>query len=494
MAIVRTRVAPSPTGLLHVGGLRTALFNYLFAKRYGGQFLLRIEDTDQERLVEGGIENIIRTLTTAGIIPDEGPYITSSGTIEQKGDHGPYIQSERLSLYRQYVDQLLTQGDAYYAFDTAEELEAMRERQRLNKQATRYERASMKNSFTLSPEEVQQRLSNGDDAVVRMKVPEEGKTSFHDLIRGEITFDNTEVDDQILLKSDGFPTYHLAVVVDDHLMHITHVSRGEEWLPSTPKHVLLYSMFGWTPPIFAHQPLLVNEQKQKLSKRHGDVSVEDFLAKGYLIEAVVNFVAFLGWNPGTEQELFTLEELTAVFDFEHMSKSSPIFNREKLDWYNKQYLSKLSPADLAARALPFFVQAGMPVSLEDLARVISLEQARVTTLAELPHALAFLFTDTLSYDPALLVWKKDTPERSCEILQQLTALVENISSWDQQTIETTIKSWIDTEQLGVGNVLWPMRTALSGQQHSPGPFEIAAALGKEKTINRLRDAVKRLEQ
>ncbi len=489
MIKVRTRIPPSPTGMFHVGSLRTALYNYLYAKKHGGEFILRIEDTDQERFVPGSMENIIETLAIAGIAPDEGPYMTAEGSIEEKGEYGPYVQSARLPIYKQYVDQLIAQGHAYYAFDSADALEAMREQQRLNKQATRYDRASMKNSFTLSKEEVEERLAKGEEYVVRMKVPSEGSTSFHDVVRGTITFDNKEVDDQILLKSDGFPTYHLAVVVDDHLMQITHVSRGEEWLPSTPKHVLLYQMFGWDMPVFAHQPLLVNEQKQKLSKRHGDVSVKDFLEKGYLIEALLNFVAFLGWNPKTEQEIFSLEELIVAFDLDQISKSAAVFNREKLDWYNKQYLMKSSAQEVARRAKPFFDQAGFTLSEQDIARVIPLEQERVTTLAEFPAALSFIFQDTLSYAPELLVWKKDTRERSREILQLLVTQMDTMLAWTKEDIENSIKNWIQQEQLGVGNVLWPMRTALSGQQNSPGPFEIAAVLGKEKTIQRLQQAI-----
>lgn len=489
---VITRFPPSPTGMLHIGSLRTALFNYLYAKKHGGRFVLRIEDTDRERFVEGGIENIIRTLDWAGITPDEGPYIAEDGSIQERGDHGPYIQSNRLDIYKQYVDQLLAQGDAYYAFDTAEQLDEMRERQRLNKQATRYERETMTNSLTLGDEEAKKRIAAGEKYVVRLKVNHDGETTYHDVVRGDITFKNAEIDDQILMKSDGFPTYHMAVVVDDHLMGVTHISRGEEWLPSTPKHIMLYTMLGWEVPTYVHQPLLVNEQKQKLSKRQGDVSVEDFVKKGYIKEALINFVAFLGWNPGTEQEIFSLEELVAAFSFENMSKSAAVFNREKLHWYNKQYIMKMAPETLATLAKPFFDEAGMSVSIEEIAAVIHLEQARATTLADFPEALAFMFTEALDYDPSLVVWKKDTPEGSQELLKKLHSFLEGVDDWTESALEETIKQWITEGEYGVGNVLWPMRTALSGQQNSPGPFEIAAALGKERALARLQIAIDKL--
>lgn len=492
MKPVITRFPPSPTGMLHIGSLRTALFNYLYAKKHGGRFVLRIEDTDRERFVEGGTENIIRTLDWAGISPDEGPYITDDGSIAERGENGPYVQSNRLDIYKQYVDQLLEQGNAYYAFDSAEQLDEMRERQRLNKQATRYERESMTNSLTLGEEETKKRIDAGEKYVVRLKVPHDGETTYHDVVRGDITFKNAEIDDQILMKSDGFPTYHMAVVVDDHLMEVTHISRGEEWLPSTPKHIMLYTMLGWDIPTYVHQPLLVNEQKQKLSKRHGDVSVEDFVNKGYIKEALINFVAFLGWNPGTEQEIFSLEELVEAFSFENMSKSAAVFNREKLNWYNKQYMAKMDTKELATLAKPFFDKADMSVSIEDIASVIHLEQQRATTLADFPEALTFMFSDELNYDAELVVWKKDTAEGSKALLTKLHDFLLEVSDWSEASLEEAIKRWITEGEYGVGNVLWPMRTALSGQKNSPGPFEIAAALGKEKSLARLRVAIERL--
>ena len=499
MKHIKTRFPPSPTGMLHIGSLRTALFNYLFAKKQGGTFLLRIEDTDQERFVEGGIQNIIRTLDWAGMTPDEGPFLDDAGTLHEKGNAGPYIQSNRLDIYKEYVQKLLDAGHAYYAFDTGEELTAMRERQQLNKQPTRYERGTMQNQFSLSEEETQKRVAAGK-YVVRLKVEREGETTFHDLIRGDITFKNSEIDDQILMKSDGFPTYHLAVVVDDHLMGITHISRGEEWLSSTPKHVLLYQMFGWDVPVFAHQPLLVNEQKQKLSKRHGDVSVEDFVEKGYLKEALINFVAFLGWNPGDEREIFTLAELEKEFDMSKMSKSAAVFNREKLDWYNKQYMMNMDLDELATRALPFFRHAGIirkeeiddPEELAQFKAAIDLERSRAHTLSELALSLGFIYSDELAYEPSLLIWKKDTQAGSKELLENTAAFLETVDDWSLASLEEKMKAWIEEHGYGVGNVLWPMRTALSGQKNSPGPFELAAVLGKEKSIARIKQGAQLL--
>ena len=360
--MIKTRFAPSPTGLLHIGGLRTALFSYLIAKKNSGKFILRIEDTDQERFVEGGIENIIRSLKWAGIDVDEGVDIEGKGergkgkegVIVQKGENGPYIQSERLDIYQKHIQKLLDGGHAYYCFCSKERLEELRKAQEVNKQPTLYDG----HCRNLTAEELQKKLAEKQTYVVRMKMPKEGTVKFVDLIRCEVEFKNELIDDQVLLKSDGFPTYHLAHIVDDHLMGITHVIRGEEWLPSVPKHLKLYEMFGWELPQFAHIPLLVNEQKQKLSKRHGDVSVEDFINKGYLPEAMVNFIAFLGWNPGGDREIFSLKELEKEFSLEKVGKSAAVFNREKLDWYNAQYIRKMSLKELTERCLSFFGERG----------------------------------------------------------------------------------------------------------------------------------------
>ena len=499
---MKTRFPPSPTGFLHIGSLRTALFNYLLAKKEGGSFVLRIEDTDRERMVEGGVENIISTLEWAGLHVNEGPFIAKDGSIKQKGDNGPYIQSERLDIYKKYVQELLDAGHAYYAFDTSEALDEMRKRQQVSKLPTAYERDSMDNQLVIGDEEAKKRVDAGEKYVIRLKVPREGETTYTDLIRGDITFQNKEIDDQVLMKSDGFPTYHLAVVIDDYLMGVTHISRGEEWLSSTPKHVMLYNMFGWNIPVYAHQPLLVNEKKQKLSKRHGDVSVEDFIEKGYLLEALINFVAFLGWNPGTDKEIYSLKELEKDFDITKMSKSSAVFNREKLNWYNKQYLSSMPLDEVTTRAMPFFCNMGLlPCSVEkgtkefeEIAKAIDLERGRVDTLAELPQAVGFIFANELSYDAGLLVWKKSTKEDAKNKLMEVKEFLEKIDEkdWTAGRLQDLTLEWIKARGYGNGDVLWPTRVALSGQKNSPGPFDIAGVLGKEKTLVRIENAVNAL--
>lgn len=493
--MVKTRFAPSPTGFLHVGGLRTALFSYLFAKHHGGVFMLRIEDTDQERFVEGAIENLIQSLHWAGLTIDEGVDIDEKGNVIQKGPHGPYIQSERLSIYKQHADRLLKEGNAYYCFCTKERLDELRKRQELNKQVTGYDGFCR----NISLEEAQSRIEKGEMHVVRMKMPREGVTVCEDIIRGTVEFQNTLVDDQVIVKSDGFPTYHLAAVIDDHEMGVTHVIRGEEWLSSTPKHVTLYKLFGWDVPLFAHLPLLVNAERQKLSKRHGDVAVEDFRAKGYLPEAMVNFVAFLGWNPGDERELFTLEELCQEFSLERASKSSAVFNEEKLVWYNKEYLRKMPLSHLANQALPFFVNAGLvknasDIDVANLEKILVIERERIGTLQELPEAVGYFFTEQPEYESELLIWKKDTREGSKEKLLRLAEKLKTFSEseWNKETLEKTILVWIEENKFGVGDILWPMRVALSGHKNSPGPFDIAGVLGKEKTLKRIQTATQKL--
>jgi len=489
--MIKTRFAPSPTGFLHVGGLRTALYAYLFAKKNNGKFMLRIEDTDRERFVEGGIENILNSLYWAGIKPDEGVVFDENKNIVQKGVLDSYIQSERLEIYHKYVNELLKKGHAYKCFCGTERLAELRETQQKNKQPTGYDGCCRK----LSVEEVNSKIEADEKFVVRMKMPKEGVTKFTDLVRGKVEFKNDLVDDQVILKSDGFPTYHLAVVVDDHLMEITHIFRGEEWLSSTPKHVVLYEMFGWTPPQFAHLSLLINEQKQKLSKRHGDVSVTDFKEAGYLPEALVNFVAFLGWNPGDEREIFGLAELEKEFSVERISKAAAVFNHEKLDWYNSQYIKNLSNKELLEKANQFLLNANLTSGdLEFLQKAVSLEKDRVATLKEIPEAIAFLFSENLDFGTELLVWKKSTKEDAKEKLQEVAQFFETLadSDWTTEILEEKTKNWIAEKGYGVGDVLWPVRVSLSGKKNSPSPFEIANVLGKEKTLQRIETAIKRI--
>lgn len=492
--MIVTRIPPSPTGMFHIGSLRTALYDYLLAKHEGGKFFLRIEDTDRERLVEGATENIVESLYWAHIPPDEGVMLDEKGSIAQIGHNGPYVQSERLDIYETYIQQLLDDGKAYYAFDTAEELEEMRNRQRLNKQPPRYDRLTMKNSFTLGEEEAKKRIRAGESYVVRMVVPENQTITFTDLIRGDISVESKEVDEQIIRKSDGFPTYHLAVVVDDNAMGATHVLRGDEWISSTPKHILLYQYFGWKQPVFGHLPVIVNETGKKLSKRHGDVSVFQFKDKGYLPEALVNFVALLGWNPGTEQEVFTLEELIKAFDINKVQKKPAFFDRTKLDWMNEQWIKKIPLEDLTNRCLPYLKEADLADDSTDsawLQKLVNLQKDRLTVLSEIAENVAFI-VNLPDYEADLLTWKKSTLEDAKAKLQEMQPILESINNWNTQTLNDTLIAWIKEKGSGVGDCLWPLRVSLSGQKNSPGPFDIADMLGKEETQKRIEAAIKKI--
>lgn len=490
MALIRTRYAPSPTGYTHIGNLRTTISEFLFAKSQKGVFIIRVEDTDQGRLVPGAMENMLKTLEWVGIKPDEGVALDANGNVVEKGDFGPYIQSKRLPIYQKYAQTLLDNGNAYYAFDTAEELTAMRDTQQANKQATKYDRMRMRNQYTMSPEELQKVLATESPRVVRLKVPDSGTIEVNDIIHGKTVFDVKEVDDQVLLKSDGFPTYHLAVVVDDHLMEITHVIRGDDWMSSTPKHLLIYKAFGWNAPVHAHVPLVLGSDKLKLSKRKGDVSTESYRTKGYLPEALLNFLAFLGWNPGTDKEIYSMDELIKDFTLEKVSKAGAVFNLEKLNWFNKEYIKKLSNAELVGRAKPWLDNSGLNlVDAKLVERAVSLERERITTLAELPEAIKFVF-ELPQYEKNLLVWKKGTLEEVGMVLPKLSVELEKIdeSAWSKESIESVLLPWIKEQSLTNGAVLWPMRVALSGQQNSPGPFDIAGVLGKAETLKRLGHA------
>ncbi len=495
--MARTRFAPSPTGYLHLGGLHMALYDYLIARQTGGQFVLRIEDTDRERFVADGTKNILQALYWSGLVPDEGVQMNDKGEIVQVGTHGPYIQSERLDIYKKYAEQLLENGQAYYCFCTSERLEELRKIQQVNKQPTGYDGHCRE----IDLEEAKKRVAAGEKHVIRMKMPKEGETVFRDIIRGEICVKNELVDDQVVVKSDGFPTYHLAVVVDDHLMEITHVIRGEEWISSTPKHIQLYKYFGWTPPEFAHMPLLLNSDHSKLSKRQGDVSVMDYQKKGYLPEAVINFIAFLGWNPGDEREIMDMVSLQKEYKLEAMSRAGAVFNLEKLDWYNQQYLKTVSSADLVKRALPFLQAAGMVgdevannnSQVEWLSKAVDLERERIKTLSELPETLAFVFK-LPEYSGEILVWKKSTVEEAKKMLSGLKELLNTISvqAWNKPDLEAKIGEWIQSQGLTNGVVLWPLRVSLSGQQNSPGPFEIAEVLGKDESLRRIDVAIEKI--
>ncbi len=476
MTTIRTRFAPSPTGYLHVGGLRTALYAYLLAKKNGGQFLLRIEDTDQTRLVPGATENIISALQWAGIDFDEGP--------GKEGPCGPYIQSQRLPLYQKHAEELVAAGHAYYCFCSSERLDQIREMQIAHKLPPAYD----KHCRNLSPAEVEARRDSQPTSVIRMKIPTEGEITFSDIIRGSVTFNYKAVDDQVLLKSDGFPTYHLAVVVDDHYMNISHVIRGEEWLSSTPKHILLYYYFGWTAPVFAHLPLLLNSDRSKLSKRQGDVAVEDYKNKGYLAEALVNFIAFLGWNPGDTREFFSMEELIKEFSLTCVGKAGAVFNLEKLDWLNSQYLQKIPAPQLVARVKPLLEAHNLPTRSDDyIAQVIDILKERVIVLPDFVAGGNYFFMAPATFDPALVskMWKPTSAQQ----LTDLMHILDTLPTVTAPAIEEAFRAYAQQKNLSMGAIIQPLRLALSNSGQGPSVYLIIALLGKEETQRRCRKAM-----
>ncbi len=497
MSNVRVRFAPSPTGYLHVGSLRTALYNYLFAKKQGGTYILRVEDTDQKRYVKGSMESLIRSLDSMFVGADEGVVLENDAVIE-KGAHGPYEQSKRLPLYREYVDKLLANKQAYYCFCTHERLEELRNEQTKSKQAPKYD----KHCLSLAQEECQKKLTEKVPFVIRLNVnPERGAVVFQDMVRGKVSIHTKDVDDQVLMKSDGFPTYHLANVVDDHLMQITHVIRGEEWLPSTPKHVLLYEAFGWEAPQFAHLPLLLNADKSKLSKRQGDVAVEDYLKKGYLKEALLNFVALLGWNPGkgSTQEIFSLDELVEVFDFAQIHKGGAVFDLKKLDWMNGEYLKKLSVDELYTRALEFgqfqnefFATVGEALKSETyLKRVLAVEHDRLTRLTDIGLHNPFFFVMG-EYEAKMLNWKDNDTSMTRASLEQAEKLLENFDDTTWATLNLIEEKLLTEAGDKRGDFLWPLRVALTGAERSPSPAQAIWVLGKEESLARLKQAIAKL--
>lgn len=484
---MRTRLAPSPTGFMHIGTLRTVLYDYFLARQSGGQFVLRIEDTDQERSVPGAIESLLKTFRMLGIDYDEGLVLNEDGSLGEKGPYGPYIQSKRLDIYRKYADQLLAQGNAYPCFCTSEELEKMREGQALLKLASKYDRRCLK----LSAEEVSQRLGRGDRHVLRLKVPE-GESAFVDAIRGEIVFKNSEVDDQVLMKSDGFPTYHLAVVVDDELMKITHVLRGEEWISSTPKQIILCKMLGFEMPTYAHVPLLLNPDKTKLSKRKGDVSVESYLEKGYLPEALINFLALLGWNPTDDREVFTREELVKLFDLSKVNRAGAVLNVEKLNWVNAHYLKTMSEADYLTLMRPFI--QGLSEDSAFVDRACLLVRERVQLPSQIVEMTSFLFPLLLNHDASILVWKMQTKEEARERLEAVKALLtKNPQVFASVSdLDALVRGMIVEKGWGNGDTLWPLRVALSGMKQSPSPFELLWVYGKDRAFARIDEALAKL--
>ena len=474
MTTVRTRFAPSPTGFMHLGNLRSALYTYLYAKRHGGSFILRIEDTDQSRYVEGAVDVIYNTLRDIGMQWDEGPDVG--------GDYGPYVQSQRKDMYLPYAKQLVEAGKAYYCFCTKEELDSRRGAAEAEGAVWKYD----KHCASLSREEVQRRLSAGEPYVIRQNVPTAGEASFDDVIYGHIAVDCAELDDMILIKADGMPTYNFANVVDDHTMGITHVMRGNEYLASTPKYNLLYEAFGWEKPVYIHMTPIMRDAQHKLSKRDGDAYYEDYLSKGYLREAIVNYVALLGWNPGDEREFFTLEELTGVFDVDGMSKSPAIFDPVKLTWMNAEYVRRLSPEDFTAHAAPYYAQAGVASMDRDL--LCRILQPRVEVFTQIPEMVDFL-AKLPEYDAALFTNKKSktNPEIAAQVLDLAIPALAALPAWTEEAVHDALLGLAQAQGMKNGTLLWPVRIALAGKAVTPGgAIEIAVLLGRDESLKRLK--------
>lgn len=479
--VVRTRFAPSPTGYMHIGNLRTALYEYLIAKRHGGRFILRIEDTDQERYVEGAIDVIYKTLEIAGLEHDEGPDVG--------GPYGPYVQSERKAIYMEYAKKLIDLGHAYYCFCSKERLAALKEECEKEGKQYKYDR----HCLDLSREEISRKLADGVPFVIRQKMPDTGSTSFEDAVYGTITVDNSELEDQILIKSDGLPTYNFANVIDDHLMGITHVVRGNEYLSSTPKYNLLYKAFGWEIPVYVHVSTIITPEGRKLSKRLGDPSFEDLISLGFLPEAVVNFVALLGWSPGTEQEIFSLKELEQVFDIRGISKSPAVFDMVKLRWMNGEYIRKMTPEQFHEAASPYYSEALKEKGI-DLVKLSRLLQPRTEVFSDIPAMTGFL-ESLPDYDISLYEHKKMKTDAAISLTALKAALpvLEKAEPWENDVLYGMLTALAAEMGMKNSQILWPVRTALSGKAATPGgATELAELLGKEETIARIRKGVEKL--
>jgi nondiscriminating glutamyl-tRNA synthetase len=503
----RVRFAPSPTGELHIGSLRIALIDYLMAKKFDGSFVLRVEDTDRDRLVEGAIERLVETMDWSGIKNNEGVLLDEHGKVGQYGELGPYIQSERLGIYDKYAEKLLKEERAYRCFCSSERLQDMRKAQQEKKEPPKYDR----HCLGLSKEEVDEKIAKGEKYVLRFKIPK-GKTFFDDLVFGRIEVENETLDDQVIVKSDGFPTYHLAVVVDDHLMKISHIVRSTEWIASTPKHVLLYEALGWKEdmPFFCHVPNILNKDKKKLSKREGSVSVEDFRLKGYPQEAIINFIALLGWNPKTEQEIFTLEELIDQFDIEKINKAGAVFDIKRLDWISSQHIKKMDINELYERSLPFLKKKAFYKSWnmkhetpkisasgqawsnkqkkEYVKKVLKVEKDRLEKFNQVGESNQFFFTDDIDIDADSMRWKDSSDDDTKLNLEKAQDVLSRITeeNWNLEKIE---KELLEAAGDKRGDLLFPLRAALTGQDRSPSPFEVAWVLGKEKTMERIISAI-----
>ena len=480
---IRTRYAPSPTGKMHVGNLRTALYEFLIAKHEGGDFMLRIEDTDQERFVEGATEIIYRTIEKAGLVHDEGP--------DKDGGYGPYVQSERVKtgLYMKYAKELIDKGEAYYCFCDKERLASLKTEVVEGKEISIYD----KHCLRLSKEEIEANLASGKPYVIRQNNPTEGSTTFHDVLYGDITVDNAELDDMILIKSDGYPTYNFANVVDDHTMNITHVVRGNEYISSSPKYTRLYEAFGWEEPVYVHLPLITGESHKKLSKRDGDFSFEDLLAQGFTAEAIVNFIALLGWSPEDNREIFTLEELIKEFDYHRISKSPAVFDVVKLRWMNSEYIKAMDADRFYEMAEPYLKEA-LSKDL-DLHKIAAMVKTRIEVFPDIKEMVDF-FETLPEYDVEMYTHKKmkTSKESSLEVLTELLPLLEEQDDYSNDALYQTLVSYVEKKDCKNGYVMWPVRTAVSGKQMTPaGATEIMEVLGKAESLARIRKGIEKLQ-
>lgn len=480
---IRTRYAPSPTGKMHVGNLRSALYEFLIAKHEGGDFMLRIEDTDQERYVEGATEIIYRTLEKTGLVHDEGP--------DKDGGYGPYVQSERMKtgIYMKYAKELVEKGEAYYCFCDKERLESLRTEVVDGKEIMIYDKHCLK----LSKEEVEANLAAGKPFVIRQNIPKEGTTTFHDELYGDITVENSELDDMILIKSDGYPTYNFANVVDDHTMNITHVVRGNEYLSSSPKYVRLYEAFGWQVPVYIHLPLITDENHKKLSKRSGHASFEDLIEQGFVTEAIVNYVALLGWSPEDNREIFSLKDLIETFDYHRISKSPAVFDIVKLKWMNGEYLKAMEPERFYEMAEPY-LKAAITKDY-DLKKIAAMVKTRIEVFPDIASQVDF-FEKLPEYDPAMYTHKKMKTDgaSSLEVLKELLPILEEQEDYSNDGLYQRISKYVEEKGCKNGYVMWPVRTAVSGKQMTPaGATEIMEVLGKEESLKRIRKGIELLE-
>lgn len=490
MSNIRVRFAPSPTGYLHIGGLRTALYNYLFAQKNGGKFILRIEDTDQTRFVEGAIENLIHSLQWAGVKYDEGVFV-EDGKVVEKGDFGPYIQSKRLEIYREYVDKLLEEGHAYYCFCSRERLENIRDEQKMKGLVPKYDGFCRNVSLA----DAKERVVQGEEHVVRLKLPHNKDIQFHDIVRGDIVINTNDIDDQVLLKSDGYPTYHMAVVVDDYLMGITHIVRGEEWLPSTPKHIFLYEAFGWEKPVYVHLPTVLNKERKKLSKRQGDVSVDDFRNKGYLPGGLVNYLALVGWSPEDNQELLSMEEMIEKFSFERVSKTGGIFDKDKLDWVNGHYIRNSTTEEIKDLALPYLIQSGfideefIKNNPEWMLMLIETVKESLSTISEITEKVQFIFKDELEIEEETFnEFLGD--DNGSTLMKAIIEELSNVDKIDMEYAKTFMKSIQKATGIKGKNLFMPIRVALTGSAHGPELVNVLYLLGKDRIINRANNILK----